>query len=51
MEGLNFLIVAYSITWVLIFLYVLFLQKKQEKLENEIELLEDIAEAGQKRDI
>lgn len=41
MEGLNSIVVAYSLIWVIIFLYVIFLNNKQSELEKEIELLKE----------
>lgn len=41
MIGFNFLVVAYSLIWAIIFLYVIFLNKKQSELENEIKLLKE----------
>lgn len=38
-EGLTNLVVAYSVIWVLIFLYVFSLQRRQGRLEREIEVL------------
>jgi CcmD family protein len=41
MENLGYLFVAYSIIFVAIFLYVLFLGRRQAQLEAELRAIED----------
>jgi CcmD family protein len=41
MENLGYLFVAYSIIFVAIFLYVLFLWRRQAQLEAELRAIED----------
>jgi len=40
MENLGYLLAAYSIIWAVVFGYVLFLQRKQRKLQRQIDLLQ-----------
>ncbi|HYD47622.1 MAG TPA: CcmD family protein [Terriglobales bacterium] len=42
MENLNFLFAAYTAVWVLIFLYVLTLSRRNRSLEREIEELREL---------
>jgi CcmD family protein len=40
MENLGYLLAAYSIIWAVVFGYVLFLQRKQRRLQRQIDLLQ-----------
>jgi CcmD family protein len=46
MENLGYLFVAYSIIFVVIFLYVVFLWRRQARLEAELRALEAKLPAG-----
>jgi len=39
MENLGFLLAAYTIIWAVVFGYVLFMQRKQRRLQRQIDLL------------
>ena len=41
MENLSFLFAAYSATWVVLFIYVYSLWRKQNRVEQELERLKD----------
>lgn len=41
MENLSFLFAAYSATWVVLFLYVYRLWKKQSRIEQELQRLKN----------
>jgi len=41
MENLGYLFVAYTIIWIVVFGYVLFVQRKQQKLQQQIDLLRE----------
>jgi CcmD family protein len=41
MENLGYLFAAYTVIWVVVFGYVLFMQRKQRKLQQQIELLRE----------
>jgi CcmD family protein len=40
MENLGYLLAAYSIIWAVVFGYILFLQRKQRRLQRQIDLLQ-----------
>ena len=40
MENAGYLVAAYIIIWVVIFSYIFFMQRKQRKLQHEINLLQ-----------
>ena len=41
MENLVYLFAAYTIIWAVVFGYVLFMQRKQRKLQHQIVLLQE----------
>jgi CcmD family protein len=41
MENSGFLFAAYTIIWALVFAYVLFMQRKQRKLQHQIDSLRE----------
>jgi CcmD family protein len=47
MENSGYLFAAYAIIWAVVFGYILFMQRKQKKLQQQINLLEQSAD-GQK---
>jgi CcmD family protein len=40
MENLGFLFAAYTVIWAIVFGYVLFMQRKQRRLQRQIDLLQ-----------
>ena len=40
MENLGYLFAAYTVIWIVVFGYLLFMQRKQKKLQQQINLLE-----------
>jgi CcmD family protein len=40
MENAGYLLAAYTFIWAIVFGYVLFMQRKQKRLQRQIELLE-----------
>jgi len=40
MENAGYLVAAYTIVWAVIFGYILFMQRKQGKLQRQIDLLQ-----------
>jgi len=40
MENLGYLFAAYTVIWIVVFGYILFMQRKQKKLQQQITLLE-----------
>ena len=46
MKNLGYLFAAYSATWVVLFLYVLGLWRKQNRIDAELQMLKDKVEAG-----
>jgi CcmD family protein len=50
MENLGYLLAAYTIIWAVVFGYVLFMQRKQRRLQRQINLLQESMKAteGQK---
>ena len=40
MENLGYLFAAYTVIWAVVFGYVLFMQRKQRKLQRQIDLLQ-----------
>ena len=47
MENLGYLFAAYTVIWIVVFGYILFMQRKQKKLQQQITLLEQSVD-GQK---
>jgi CcmD family protein len=41
MENLGYLFAAYTVIWAVVFGYVLFMQRKQKKLQQQIDLLRE----------
>ena len=41
MENLGYLLAAYTVIWVIVFGYVLFMQRKQSRLQRQINLLQE----------
>jgi CcmD family protein len=41
MENLNFLFAAYSVTWVVLFFYVFSIWRKQNRLDDGLQRLQD----------
>jgi CcmD family protein len=39
MENLGYLLAAYTVIWAVVFGYVLFMQRKQRRLQRQIDLL------------
>ena len=39
MENLGYLLAAYTLIWAVVFGYVLFMQRKQRRLQRQIDLL------------
>ncbi len=48
MENLNFLFAAYAAVWVLLFVYVVVLSRRNRALEREIEELRQLLQRGQR---
>jgi len=40
MENLGYLVAAYTVIWAVVFGYMLYLQRKQRKLQRQLKLLE-----------
>lgn len=40
MENLGYLVAAYTVIWAVVFGYILYLQRKQRKLQRQLKLLE-----------
>ena len=41
MENLGYLLAAYTVIWAVVFGYVLFMQRKQRRLQRQIKLLQE----------
>jgi len=41
MENIGYLFAAYSIIWAVVFGYVLFMQRKQRRLQRQIDMLQE----------
>ena len=41
MENLGYLLAAYTVIWAVVFGYMLFMQRKQRKLQREIDVLKE----------
>ena len=41
MENLGYLLAAYTIIWAIIFGYVVFMQRKQRRLQRQIDMLQE----------
>ena len=44
MENLGYLLAAYSVIWAVVFGYVLYMQRKQRKLNKQVEQLQELLE-------
>ena len=44
MENLGYLFAAYTVIWAVVFGYVLFMQRKQRRLQRQIDLLQETAD-------
>jgi CcmD family protein len=42
MENLGYLLAAYGIIWAVVFGYVLYMQRKQRRLNKQVERLEEL---------
>jgi len=40
MENIGYLLAAYTVIWAVVFGYVLFMQRKQRRLQRQIDLLQ-----------
>ncbi len=41
MENLGYLFAAYTAIWAVVFVYILFMQRKQRRLQRQIDMLQD----------
>ncbi len=41
MENIGYLLAAYTVIWAVVFGYVLFMQRKQRRLQQQINLLQE----------
>ncbi|MEE8619300.1 MAG: CcmD family protein [Dehalococcoidales bacterium] len=41
MDNLGYLLAAYTVIWAVVFGYVLFMQRKQRRLQQQIDMLRD----------
>ena len=41
MENFGYLLAAYTIIWAIVFGYVLFMQRKQRRLQRQIDMLQE----------
>jgi len=48
MENLGYLFTAYTIIWAVVFGYVLFMQRKQRRLQRQIDLLRESVDIPKK---
>ena len=46
MDNLGYLLAAYTVIWAVVFGYVLFMQRKQRKLQQQIALLRESIARG-----
>lgn len=44
MENLGYLLAAYTIIWAVVFGYILFMQRKQRRLQRQIDMLQEFAD-------
>jgi len=44
MENLGYLLAAYTVIWAVVFGYILFLQRKQRRLQRQIDALKESVE-------
>jgi len=50
MENLEYLLAAYTVIWAVVFGYVLFIQRKQRRLQRQINLLQGPVDKSEKID-
>ncbi|MFC2070088.1 CcmD family protein [Chloroflexota bacterium] len=50
MENLSYLFAAYTVIWVVIFLYILFIQRKQRRLQRQIDALQESIDRNNQRE-
>ena len=50
MENLGYLMAAYTIIWVVVFGYVLAMQRKQRRLQRQLDRLQESIEPSQRID-
>jgi len=41
MENMGFLLAAYTVIWAIVFVYILFMRKKQRRLQRQIDMLQE----------
>ena len=46
MENLEFLAAAYAVFWLLTFAYLFYIGRRQQSLEKEVKLLENLLDEG-----
>jgi len=44
MENLGYLLAAYTVIWAVVFGYILYMQRKQRKLQRQIDILKESAD-------
>jgi len=44
MENLGYLLAAYTVIWAVVFGYILYVQRKQRKLQRQIDMLKESAD-------
>jgi len=44
MENLGYLLAAYTVIWAVVFGYILYMQRKQRKLQRQIDMLKESAD-------
>lgn len=44
MENLGYLLAAYTVIWAVVFGYILYMQRKQRKLQRQIDMLKEPAD-------
>ena len=49
MENLGYLLAAYTVIWAVVFGYVIFMQRKQRKLQRQIDRLQESLEKSEKQ--
>ena len=50
LDDLTYLLIGYMVIWLGLFLYVLYLHFKQNKVSQDVELLEEMVRTYEKRD-
>ena len=49
MENIGYLFAAYSIIWAVVFGYVLFMQRKQRRLQRQIDMFQEFVDKSEKQ--